>query len=143
MIICQAQVQDASAICRISSDDLGYPCSSEFVQKQLQNLDSRREVVFVAEVDDFVAGYIHAQVYNTLYSEPMVNLLGLAVSSAYQRHGIGKTLLGCVENWSKEMHIGVVRLNSAMSRKGAHAFYRKMGYGDEKEQLRFLKSIDI
>ena len=34
-----------------------------------------------------------------------------------------------------------VRVNSGFSRKEAHEFYRSLGYNNEKEQIRFLKSL--
>ena len=35
----------------------------------------------------------------------------------------------------------MIRLNSGLSRKDAHEFYRKLGFDNEKEQIRFLKKI--
>lgn len=141
MIIRRASVEDAAAISRISREDLGYPCQPELVASRLEGLDLPREAVFVAQVEQEVVGYIHAEKYNTLYFESMVNLLGLAVLADYRRQGIGKTLLSQAESWAREQGIRLVRLNSGASRKGAHAFYRAMGYKDEKEQLRFLKEL--
>lgn len=142
MFIRKADVDDAHAICKISSDDLGYQCSAELVLKRLGSLDNKREVVFVAEIDGIVAGYVHAEIYNLLYYESMVNILGLAVSSDYRRRGVGKSLLQYSENWAKESGINIMRLNSGISRKEAHEFYRAMGYDDEKGQLRFIKELD-
>ena len=93
MIIRKADVQDAFAICKISYEDLGYKCNDELVKKRLINLDSRREVVFVAEIDNIFVGYIHAEIYNLLYYESMMNILGIAVSSTYRRNGVGKALM--------------------------------------------------
>ena len=36
------------AICQISSNDLGYPCTPELVEAKLKKLDHGREEVFVA-----------------------------------------------------------------------------------------------
>ncbi|MBQ8038500.1 MAG: hypothetical protein IJ274_01255, partial [Lachnospiraceae bacterium] len=72
----EAKITDAAAVCRICSKDLGYECEENFVKECLDNLDAVREVVFVAELDGVVAGYIHGEVYRLLYWEPMVNILG-------------------------------------------------------------------
>lgn len=142
MFIREATIEDAFAICNISCADLGYDCSCEFVSSRISNLDKGREKVFVAEVNGIVAGYIHAEIYQTLYFEPMINILGLAVSSEFRRRGIGRMLLKYAEYWANEVGINKIRLNSGASRKEAHSFYRAMGYNNEKRQIRFIKEID-
>lgn len=142
MIIRKAKIKDSFAIGKISCDDLGYECDNELVSYRLSNLDCKKEVVFVAAIDENVVGYIHAAIYDCLYSESMVNILGLAVASEYRRHGAGKSLLSAVENWARDLGINKVRLNSGSNRKEAHEFYRAMGYGNQKEQIRFIKNLD-
>lgn len=142
MIIREATIEDAFAICNISCADLGYDCSCEFVSTRISNLDKGREKVFVAEVNGIVAGYIHAEKYQTLYFESMINILGLAVSSEFRRRGIGRMLLKRAERWANEVGIHKIRLNSGASRKEAHSFYRAMGYSNEKGQIRFIKDIE-
>lgn len=142
MIIREATIKDAFAICNISCADLGYDCCCEFVSTRISHLDKGREKVFVAEVNGIVAGYIHAEKYQTLYFEPMINILGLAVSSEFRRRGIGRMLLQQAECWANEVGIHRIRVHSGATRKEAHSFYRAMGYNDEKEQIRFIKDIE-
>ena len=142
MIIREATMEDSFAICNISRADLGYDCSCEFVSMRISNLDKAREKIFVAEINGITAGYIHAEKYQTLYFEPMINILGLAVSSEFRRRGIGRTLLKHTERWANELGIHRIRLNSGASRKEAHLFYRAMGYHNEKEQIRFIKDVE-
>lgn len=142
MFIRKANVQDAFAIAKISSDDLGYKCDEELVSKRLINLNHKREAVFVAEIDNVIVGYIHAEIYNLLYYESTINILGIAVLYDYRRHGVGKELLKHIEIWAKELRISTIRLNSGSNRKEAHAFYRVMGFDSEKEQICFNKRLD-
>ena len=142
MNIREATIEDAFAICNISCADLGYDCSCEFISTRISNLDKGREKVFVAEVNGIVAGYIHAEKYQTLYFEPMINILGFAVSSEFRRRGFGRMLLKHAEHWANEEGIHKIRLNSGTSRKEAHSFYRAMGYSNEKGQIRFIKDIE-
>lgn len=142
MNVRKAEIGDASAISKICTDDLGYKCTAELVSDRLKNIDGKRETVYVAEIDGTVVGYIHAEIYNTLYYESMINILGIAVSSDYRRQGLGRALLSRAEEWGKENGVNIVRLNSGGSRKEAHDFYRAMGYNDEKMQVRFLKKLN-
>lgn len=142
MNVRKANENDAPAICKICAEDLGYECSENFVSNRLKNLDANREAVFVAEIEGAVAGFVHAEKYELLYFEPMINILGLAVSSERRRQGLGKALISSAENWGKELGINTVRLNSGHTRKDAHEFYRAMGFDNEKLQIRFIKNSD-
>ncbi len=105
MIIRRAVPHDHFAICEISRNDMGYECSSDLVLYRLSNLDCEREAIFVAEIDKNIVGYIHAETYNVLYFESMVNVLGIAVSSKYRRQGVGKALFNEVERWANSLNI--------------------------------------
>ena len=141
LIIRNATVQDASGICKICCDYLGYNCTVDLVEKRLSELDLAREQVFVAEYSSTVIGYVHSERYKTLYFEELVNLLGLAVAKDYRRQGVATELMNQVEHWAKDNGIKMIRLNSGSSRKEAHEFYRKLGFDNEKEQIRFIKSL--
>ena len=143
MKIREATVQDAEALCRISCQELGYPCKLDFVSARIHSLEKKRERIFIAEDKGIIAGYIHAETYELLYFEPMINILGLAVSSQFRRCGVGKMLLERTEEWAKQEGITVLRCNSGASRKEAHTFYRAMGFHKEKEQIRFLKELEL
>lgn len=140
-IIRNAKSTDAGKLAQICKKDLGYNCNAEMVQRGLSLLDDTREQIFVAEVNDNVVGFVHIELYNLIYCEKGTNILGLAVSSDYQRQGIGRALMQRAEEWAKENGASFVRLNSGFARKEAHKFYRLLGYDNEKEQIRFMKMI--
>lgn len=141
IIIRQAKIEDYKDICKICCDDLGYNCSEELVKERLEGLDKNNERVLVAVYNSEVVGYLHAQIYKTLYFEELINFLGLAVSKEYRNKKVGTRLVNEIENWAKENGIKKVRVNSGFSRKEAHEFYRSLGYNNEKKQIRFLKSL--
>lgn len=130
---------DHSAIAQISEKDLGYPCDPALVAQRLSHLDKDRECVYVAVQDNAVVGFIHIEKYTLLYHQAMANILGIAVSSAYRRRGIGRALLNAAEAWAKDRGLSAMRLNSGAARKDAHLFYRSAGYTDEKAQIRLIK----
>ena len=141
IIIRQARIEDYKDICKICCDDLGYNCSEELVKERLKGLDKNSERVLVAVYNSEVVGYLHAQIYKTLYFEELINFLGLAVSKEYRNKKVGTRLVNEIENWAKENGIKKVRVNSGFSRKEAHEFYRSLEYNNEKKQIRFLKSL--
>lgn len=140
-IIREAVTADAAAIAELGRDDLGYACTAETVSIRLSQCDAGRECIFVAEQDGATVGFIHAQIYQTLYFDPLINVLGLAVSETARRRGIGTALLDRAAQWGITVGAVGVRLNSGGMRTGAHAFYRRAGFSEEKVQLRFLKRL--
>ena len=141
VLIREVCAEDAEAVSRLCSQEMGYHCSVELVKENIQKLQPEREKVFAAAIMETVVGFIHVEKYQVLYAESMANILGIAVSQSAQHHGIGTRLMCAAENWAREKGASVMRLNSGAARTGAHAFYRTMGYTDSKEQLRFIKKL--
>ena len=140
-VVRKISIDDATAICKICSQEMGYECDSNFVKSKIEKLDSKREAVFVAEEESQLLGFIHVERYEVLYFESMANILGLAVKKDFQKQGLGKALLLAAENWAQENGIYLMRLNSGINRIDAHGFYEHLGYVSEKEQKRFVKNL--
>ncbi|WP_314407708.1 GNAT family N-acetyltransferase [uncultured Gemella sp.] len=140
------KIEDAEAIQRICSISLGYSVSIETVMRQIQKLseDVNHHYVYVYEDEKLqkVVGFVHAEVYESLYSYAGLNILGLAVMPEFQGEGIGKELMHYLEVNAKNDSVSFVRLNSADYRVEAHKFYESIGYVCDKTQKRFIKSLD-
>ena len=140
------KIEDAEAIQRICSISLGYSVSIETVMRQIQKLseDVNHHYVYVYEDEKLqkVVGFVHAEVYESLYSYSGLNILGLAVLPEFQGKGIGKELMYYLEVNAKNDSVLFVRLNSADYRVEAHKFYESIGYVCDKTQKRFIKSLD-
>ncbi|MGT2928794.1 GNAT family N-acetyltransferase [Streptococcus dentasini] len=109
---------------------LGYTLDQEQTEQQLKKLlkDSHHFLLgFEDEVRQELVAYVHAEVYDTLYSETGFNVLGLAVLLAYQNQGIGKELMQGLEAEARKRQYAFIRLNSSANRKDAHAFYDTIG----------------
>ena len=133
---------DVAAICEINKEALGYSFSLEETASQLVKLsqDSHHYLLgFEDSTSHDLLGYVHAEVYESLYSKPGFNILALAVLPQIQGQGIGKTLLQGLEQEAKKRGYNFIRLNSADHRLGAHAFYEKVGYTCDKTQKRFIR----
>jgi len=135
---------DVASIYEINKDALGYDFSSEETASQLAKLSQDSHHFLLGYEDDTshkLVGYIHAEVYESLYSKPGFNILALAVLPQTQCKGIGKTLLEGLEQEAEKRGYNFIRLNSADHRLGAHAFYERVGYTCDKMQKRFIKLI--
>ena len=138
------KTRDVAAICEINKEALGYSFSLEETSSQLDKLsqDSHHYLLgFEEPTNHDLLGYVHAEVYESLYSKPGFNILALAVLPQSQGKGIGKTLLEGLEQEAEKRGYNFIRLNSADHRTGAHAFYERVGYTCDKMQKRFIKLI--
>ena len=133
---------DVAAICEINKEALGYVFSLEETASQLARLSKDSHHFLLGYEDDArheLLGYVHAEVYESLYSKAGFNILALAVLPQRQGKGIGKALLEGLEQETKRRGYEFIRLNSADYRMGAHAFYEKVGYTCDKVQKRFIR----
>ncbi|OFQ89424.1 GNAT family N-acetyltransferase [Streptococcus sp. HMSC061E03] len=140
------QVKDAGQIRDLCYQSLGYDSTLEKVAAQIEkfNLPDSDHFCFVYEEDQTgnILGYVEAEVYESLYSDAGLNILGLAVFPSAQGRGIGRQLMERVEELAKSKHYAFIRLNSASHRKEAHVFYERIGYVGNKTQKRFLKIMN-
>ncbi len=135
-----AVLSDAAAICELSRTALGYECSEQSTEQTLEKLLQKPwHKMIIAEVNGKVAGYLHAEDYQTLYAPPMKNIMGIAVSAEFRRMSIGKRLLCAAEDWAMATGAAGIRLVSGMDRTGAHLFYERCGYYNRKSQKNFVK----
>ena len=144
-MIRKIKIEDAKAIQTICNISLGYSVSVEIVMRQIQKLseDVNHHYIYVYEdeVLQKVVGFVHAEVYESLYSYAGLNILGLAVLPEFQGKGIGKELMHHLEVKAKDNSVSFVRLNSADYRVEAHKFYESIGYVCDKTQKRFMKRL--
>ena len=136
------KVTDVASICEINKEALGYSFSPDETASQLARLSQDSHHFLLGYEDDAshgLLGYVHAEVYESLYSKAGFNILALAVLPQAQGQGIGKSLLQGLEQEAKRRGYEFIRLNSADHRLGAHAFYEKVGYTCDKVQKRFIR----
>ena len=140
-----AHLEDAAALQKLASQELGYDYPLEACQERLQALLADvQQILLVAcsqEAPKQVFGIVHASYYYSFYGDPAYNVMALAVDQAYQHQGIGRLLMQALESQAISKGIHHVRLNSANHRTGAHAFYESIGYDCYKTQKAFSKNL--
>lgn len=145
-MIRKIKIEDAEAVQRLCNISLGYSVSVEIVMRQIKKLseDVNHHYIYVYEDEELqtVVGFVHAEVYESLYSYAGLNILGLVVLPEFQGKGIGKELMHYLEVNAKNDSVSFVRLNSADYRVEAHKFYESIGYVCDKTQKRFIKRLD-
>lgn len=139
-IVRQAVISDAKDIYYINKTSLGYDYDFEKQKAKIQAvLNDSTQVIFVAETNNKVVGYIHLVNYDVIYADNFKNCLGLAVDNDYKRNGIGSALLNQAEIWAKENGAAGIRLCSGVEREKAHQFYQSQGYEVTKIQKNIKK----
>lgn len=136
---------DAQEIQSISNFELGYDVNLDIVKKQIRRLtnDNKHNFIigFENEQTRKIIGFVHAELYESLYMDTGLNILGLAVDSNFQGQGIGKKLMSSIEDYALKNNISYIRLNSNVCRTEAHKFYESIGYVCDKTQKRLIKKL--
>lgn len=136
---------DAQEIQRISNFELGYDIDLDIVKRQIKKLtdDSLHHIIIGYENKQTrkIIGFVHAELYESLYMDTGLNILGLAVDSNFQGQGIGKKLMSSIEEYALKNNISYIRLNSNARRTEAHKFYKSIGYVCDKTQKRLIKKL--
>lgn len=131
MIIRKCELSDVTDDYELIRDELGYSDIAESDVRKRYELMSLRENynVHVAEIDGKVCGFVSTVREISLEVDgEFLRVIGLAVSTEYQRNGIGAALLHAVEKIAAERKYGVITLSSNFKRTEAHKFYEKQGY---------------
>ncbi|MCG6134631.1 MAG: GNAT family N-acetyltransferase [Nostoc sp. LLA-1] len=140
----QAEIKDVERITNLSKQ-LKYFVSQEQVEQRLaiiQNNDAH--VVYVATLDvdnEYVVGWVHAYICDSIVIPAPAIILGLVVDKSYRRHGIGSYLMQQIEQWAFLVGCDSVMLNSNIKRKKKNLFYKKLGYFNIKQSLNFQKKL--
>ena len=142
----EINIEDAQEIAEICKAALGYDVDVENVKRQIEKLSNYKKQHIIIGYEDQhtrkIIGFVHAQMYESFYSNLGLNILGLAVNPDFQGEGIGRKLMNKLEDYSVDNNISFIRLNSAMKREDAHNFYEHIGYTCDKVQKRFIKVFE-
>lgn len=137
----KAGIEDSQEIARLSSQ-LGYPVESSQVDERLRMiLCSHDHVVYAAELEEKLVGWIHAHGRVLIESPPFVEISGLIVDSDCRGQNIGKNLVSMCEEWAKSLGYKKIRVRTNGNRMDAIAFYTRIGYNNVKAQQVFDREL--
>jgi Acetyltransferases len=116
-------------------NNLGYPTNEEALWKRFSNFVAHDGYgVAVACVDEIIAGFVAwSQSLLFVSNTTRLHIEGLIVADSYKGLGIGRQLIGRVEEIAKQSSPAIVDLTSGIHREknGAHEFYKKLGYQNQ------------
>ncbi len=136
-----AELTDAAAIAGLSGQ-LGYAASRDAIEHRLTALIHHDEhCVYVAIVDDTIAGWIHGCYTLRVESDSFVEIGGLVVHEAYRNRGIGRQLVDTVIRWAEAQQCRQIRVRCNVIRRESHRFYERIGFSERKQQKIFDKLL--
>lgn len=143
MDIRECQIEDYERIYEINKNGLGYDYPLDKTKIRLAEiLEQPANKLYVVCVEGVVVGYIHGSDYECTYSDPLKNIMAIAVDEAFRGIGAGRLLLEAIEQWARDCDCDGVRLVSGHNRINAHGFYMNCGYTMRKEQKNFIKIFE-
>jgi N-acetylglutamate synthase-like GNAT family acetyltransferase len=140
-IVRSAQTADAAGMAELSGI-LGYPADPDTMRSRLEKLFGREEhVVFVAEINGEVVGWIHGAAQPNLVADRTGEICGLVVADGKRIGGVGRRLVEEVEKWARGRGLDQVSVRSNIARTESHPFYEKIGYTRFKTQHAYRKRL--
>ena len=102
MLLRNALIDDFKEIHTLSSQ-LGYDYPSNLLKNKLKKILTYKDhkIIVVEDDNNKVVGYVHGQIYELLYFDRMINILGIVVDKKYRGKGYGKRLMEKIEEWAK------------------------------------------
>jgi predicted N-acetyltransferase YhbS len=135
----RAKSSDAPRLALLSGE-LGYPATVKEIKARLQRVTRVPEnVVFVAEKDGEVIGWLQLNATHLVESPLSAVIEGLIVAEGQRSAGAGAKLLEVGEAWAQKKKCEGMLVRSNVIRERAHAFYERQGYEHFKTSKVFRK----
>ena len=141
LVVRRAKSTDAARVAELSGI-LGYPVERAAMQRRLERSGEHDEhVVFVAEINGDVVGWIHGVEHEFLVAGRIGEICGLVVAEGQRTSGVGRRLVEAVEQWARGRGLEQVSVRSNIARTESHPFYEKVGYTRLKTQHAYRKKL--
>ncbi|QKQ74704.1 GNAT family N-acetyltransferase [Nostoc sp. TCL240-02] len=138
----QVEIKDVERIASLC-EQLEYSVTNQQIELRLTKIKNNdTHIVYVATLEDeYVIGWAHAHICNSIVISTPAIILGLVVDEDYRHSGIGSFLMQQIEQWASLAGCDSVLLRSNIKRQEAHLFYEKIGYTNIKQSLTFHKKL--
>jgi len=123
-----ARVEDAAAILALNASFDDIRTTVEQIAQHIAHY-AVFETPFVAEEDGVVIGMACLRLLPCLCDAfPYAELTELIVNPAYRRRGVGRALVGKIEQQAREQGAAALHINAAEHNHTAQTFYQTLGY---------------
>jgi GNAT superfamily N-acetyltransferase len=96
--------------------------------------------VFVAEIDDVIAGFMHVRSLEDYYRRRKHgHVADLVVTPAYEGRGVATALLARAEEWTRALGYDWITLGVFEQNERAEQLYRRQGF--RRDVIRLLKVL--
>ena len=99
----------------------------------------KNEIVFVAEVEEVVVGYLAGSICEQIsyITETFAELDNMCINEEYRRFGIGTLLINELKKYCKEINIQNIKVTASAKNSRAIQFYMKNGFEDYNITLKY------
>lgn len=150
VLIRKANLEDLNAIQKLNNnlfelefnnfDDtlkVGWPFEKEgkeYFENMLNN-----EIVFVAEVEEKIVGYLAGSICEEVsyITETFAELDNMCIDDEYRRFGIGTLLMDEFKKYCKEKNMQNIKVTASAKNHRAIQFYMKNGFEDYNITLKY------
>ena len=143
LLMREAGVEDLDGLDRvmlvISDNSADRNKMAELVEKLSH--DSQK---YLLVAEDREAGVLCGSLLGVVFEDicdtcrPILLVENVAVLPEYQGKGVGRKMFEEIEKWGKEQNCHYEILVSGQNRTGAHEFYRRLGFHEEKGFKKYL-----
>ncbi len=136
----EATTDNAQALAYLLTQ-LGYPSQPDQIVRRLAALPRGCSVILVAASGNEIVGLVQVSLKSIIVVEHSGEIGAMVVGEEWRGKGIGHALLKAAETWAAERSCSTMYVRSNALRKGAHAFYRQIGYEQLQTSLVFTKQL--
>jgi GNAT superfamily N-acetyltransferase len=123
-------------------DQLGYPISLEVMIENVQHyLVLPNQKAWVAEKSAHVVGCVAVAITKSFHTQgSFLRVITMVIDQNHRRMGLGKHLLGIVEQFAKDHGCTHIELTSGVHRAklGSHDFYLQLGYSELNDTKKYF-----
>lgn len=123
--------------------ELGYGVSPDELGRRLEAVrESVGDLVLVAEQEGWIIGFLHARRVRGVLSGERAEIAALVVAPGARRRGAGRRLVEAAAEWAGRCGVERLRVRTDVRRRGAAAFYRRLGFDEVKRQRVFERAVE-